>query len=70
VWPENWEPLCVFLRLQTQWRVGMSGPIGLVYESLPFWLETENVARERWPEVADAVQVMEREALRIFRAKR
>jgi hypothetical protein len=28
---ENCEALAWFLRLQTQWRVGMNGPVGLDY---------------------------------------
>ena len=26
VWEENWEIVEMFLRMQTQWRVGMAGP--------------------------------------------
>lgn len=29
VWPENWEAVLMFLRLQTQWRQGGRGPAGL-----------------------------------------
>jgi hypothetical protein len=31
VWPENQEVVQLFLRCQTQWRVGMAGVIGLDY---------------------------------------
>ena len=31
---DNWEYLEMFLRCQTQWRVGMSGIIGLDYTSV------------------------------------
>jgi len=31
VWEDNWQCVEMFLRLQTQWRVGMSGLIGLDY---------------------------------------
>ena len=31
VWEENWEAVEMFLRLQTQWRVGINGLIGLDY---------------------------------------
>ena len=37
VWEENWEIVEMFLRMQTQWRVGMGGPTGLDYASLE-WL--------------------------------
>jgi hypothetical protein len=31
VWEENWVSVEMFLRLQTQWRVGMNGLLGLDY---------------------------------------
>lgn len=36
VWPENWEVLVWWGRVCTQWRVGMSGPIGGDYGA---WFE-------------------------------
>jgi len=32
--PENWDVICLFIRVQTQWRVGMSGPVGLDYPAV------------------------------------
>lgn len=60
----------MFLRLQTQWRVGMNGPVGLVYDTLGFWLELEAVPRADWPAVVSDVQRLEHEALRLMRAQR
>ena len=34
VWDENWEAVTMFLRMQTQWDVSMSGYVGLKYEGL------------------------------------
>ena len=34
VWDENWEAVTMFLRMQTQWDVSMSGYVGLKYEVL------------------------------------
>lgn len=31
VWPEHWDVLLMFLRVQTQWRATSSGVIGLDY---------------------------------------
>lgn len=31
VWPEHWEVVAMFLRVQTQWRTTMSGVTGLDY---------------------------------------
>ena len=34
VWEQNWETVLMFLRMQTQWAVSMSGFVGLKYEVL------------------------------------
>lgn len=34
VWDENWDAVQMFLRMQTQWSVSMSGLVGLKYEVL------------------------------------
>ena len=39
VWEENWSTVEMFLRCQTQWRVTMSGVLGLDYGSVS-WLLT------------------------------
>ena len=31
VWPECWDVVLLFLRVQTQWRTGASGVVGLDY---------------------------------------
>lgn len=59
--PDNWETVLLFVQAQTQWRVGMSGPIGFDYcaiEALFRLLEVQNT-REQFL----ALQVMERAAL-------
>jgi len=37
VWPENWPALLMFLRMETQWRIGLNGRDGLDYRVLE-WL--------------------------------
>lgn len=37
VWPENWAAVVMFSRLQTQWRTGPRGRIGLDYGAVQ-WL--------------------------------
>ena len=37
VWPENWEAVVMFSRLQTQWRTGPRGLVGLDY-GIAQWL--------------------------------
>lgn len=65
LWPENWEPVHLFGRLLTQWRMGPGGPVGLVYEAVPVVLGRKPPKR-RWPELLVALQTMERAALEWF----
>lgn len=66
VWPENEEPIALFLRLQTQWRVGPTGsPIGLDYAGVRAAMAM--MRRPMTPELFQDLQLMEGEALRIFR---
>ena len=37
VWPENWDAVVMFNRLQTQWRTGPRGRVGLDYGAVQ-WL--------------------------------
>lgn len=48
----------------------MSGAVGLRMEAMPLALRLEGVPRPDWPEVVDAVQVMEHETLRHWREQR
>lgn len=38
VWEENWPVVELFLRVQTQWRTGMSGVVGLDYTAVAWVL--------------------------------
>lgn len=57
VWPENWESVCMFLRLLTQWRMGPRGPVGLDYQAARWLFELFEVSRP--VEVMDDLQTME-----------
>ncbi len=39
MWEENWPAVELFLRVQTQWRTGMNGPIGLDYVAVAWVLK-------------------------------
>lgn len=60
LWTDHLPAINVFMRLRTQWQVGMSGPVGLRYETLGFILELEGIPREDWPLLVTEVQIMER----------
>lgn len=70
VWPENWPAVQVFAGMTTQWNVGMAGPTGLRYESIPVVLRMRGVPRSEWADVFNGLQVMEAEALRFFAERR
>ena len=61
VYSQNWETVQMFLRCQTQWRVGISGIIGLDYtsviEMIKLYLVEDTVA------MLENLQVMEAAAL-------
>jgi hypothetical protein len=66
VWAENWPAVRIFDRVQSQWRTGPGGPIGLDYSVLPASCKTGG---RRGARLMRDVQIMEAEALRQF-AKR
>lgn len=63
VWPENWLPLQVLSAMQTQWRCGPAGVIGLDYNVLPeMWRRCKVPLADRDSVFRD-LQVMEDAAL-------
>jgi len=69
VWRQNWKAFSVFADLQTQWRMGMGGPIGLDYNALPVVFRMNGVARNDQPELFECLRVMESEALSLMHRK-
>jgi len=63
VWPDNWKAISNFSCLQTQWRMGMSGPIGLDYNVMPIVFRMTGLAEIEWPEMFQSIRVMESAAL-------
>ena len=57
MWEENWQSVEMFLRLQTQWRVGMSGPVGLDYGAAEWVFRLCGVKDQR--SLLEDFQVME-----------
>jgi len=68
VWEENWEIVEMFLRLQTQWRMSMSGVVGLDYASLEWLCRLYSI--EDPVNLLEGLQVMEFTALSCFNAKK
>ena len=68
VWDENWEAMMMFLRMQTQWNVSMSGLVGLNYQALETLIRLYKI--EEPLELFERVQVIERAALVKMNSKR
>lgn len=68
VWPQNWNTVMLFLAMQTQWRVGMSGATGLDYAALPVIAKGEGIRLK--PSRIAGLRVMESEALKQMAAAR
>lgn len=61
--PENMDALGWFLKLQTQWRVGMNGPVGLDYGVFIQCAKDEGVKRRDRVWILEDLRLMEREYL-------
>lgn len=69
VWPENVQAYRLFCDLQTQWRVGMSGPSGLDYAVLFVMIDRMKLSPEAAEDLEYDVRAMESEALSAMHEK-
>lgn len=69
LWEENLEVVQIFGDMMTQWNVGMSGVVGMRYESLPVLMRFRSIPHDRRSDVFRCVQVMERAALEMIHGK-
>lgn len=67
VWPENWEAVSLFLRMITQWRVGMHGPTGLDYGVLLALIDRLGLDPNEADELFDDVRDIEATAINVMR---
>lgn len=63
LWPENEEPIALYLQYQTQWRAGAGGAYGLDYSVIFHHLDRRGVAGEDFDDLMEAVRVIEGAAL-------
>jgi len=64
VTPDAWPAVSMFLKVQTQWRVGMGAVIGLDYGALRWCFELEEVENPR--ELLEDLQVIEGRVVEIL----
>jgi hypothetical protein len=67
VWPENLPAVDLFLQMQTQWSVGMAGPVGLRYEVLFLLMDRMGLSGRDVDWMFSDVRVMELAALEEMR---
>lgn len=67
VWEDNFETLNIFLRLQSQWVVSMSGVVGLNYQSVRYLFKIYEIENEK--QTFEDLQLMEFAALPILNKK-
>lgn len=67
MWPENWMPMEVAVRMMSQLNVGMSGVVGMRYEALPVVLDAMQVPAADRLDVLDSLREIEAEAVRRLR---
>ena len=64
VWPENWDAVLMWCRVQTQWRTSAGGVIGLDYSALAWLFKMYAVEDPR--ALLEDLQVMEGAALAVM----
>lgn len=62
-WPDTEPAIHLFIALQTQWRTGPSGAIGLDYAVIPVVLRLHSIPRALWRDAFDDLRVLEDEML-------
>jgi hypothetical protein len=65
---DNVEVIGWFMKLQTQWRMGMNGPVGLDYQVFFLWAKDEGVKRSDRVWLLEDLRLVEREFLGVMRA--
>lgn len=69
LWPDNVQAVNVFAVICMQWRVGMGGAFALDYSVIEPALRMLRIPPEDWPDVFEAITVMEPVGLQAMRAK-
>lgn len=59
LWPDNVLAVDVFATIFMQWRVGVNGAFALDYGVIEPTLRMMRVPAEQWPDIFEAIQVME-----------
>jgi hypothetical protein len=70
VWPENEQAYFLFASLQTQWRAGAMGLIGLDYNTLFHKLDRMGLSASDYDDLEDDIRTMEFAAIEAMNSER
>ena len=70
LWPENLQAWNCWIGVQTQWRIGMSGPTGLDYQGVSAYLDRQGLEHDEAREVFGLLQACERVTLEVWSEQR
>lgn len=70
LWPENETAFSIWLALQTQWLIGMTGPTGLNYSGVETCMRMRGYSKKVQQQLFGSIQVMEQAALEEWASKR
>ena len=63
VWPENWPAFQLFVKMETQWYIGMNGRAGLNYLVARDFINRMKLNDAEHDELFDDIRTLERAAL-------
>lgn len=63
LWAENWPAIQLFTQNSTQWRTGVSGPVGLDYTVIFHELDRRGLPSEDYDDLMGCIRVIEQVAL-------
>ncbi|QPN47998.1 DUF1799 domain-containing protein [Priestia aryabhattai] len=66
VLPDAWPAFCLFEALGTQWRLGLGGPSGLDYATIPAAASMLGIKRRELTSIFPDLRIMEHEALTVM----
>jgi hypothetical protein len=69
LWPENEEAWWLWCTVQTQWVIGMAGPVGLNYPGVESCMRMRGIPKKRIAGLFGLIQAMESAALEEWAAK-
>lgn len=69
IFPDVWPSVGLFRDMNTQWRVGPGGVVGLDYQALDAVMKFRGITDDEISQRFDDIQVMELAAIEVIRSK-